>query len=157
MKLIELHENKKNNGGYFSLSLQKTSSDKLKKLLKDIGVKEYIRDFHVTIMYDDSNPDIDVNIPNKTYLATIDDIELLGEPGTKWYAVVLSLKSNSIEKRHKNIRNNGFKHSYNKFKCHMSLKYAPTKQDIEAIKDNFDIFKELGILRFHNETREMID
>ncbi len=153
MKLTEVVKQGK---GYGSLQLDKESATAIKKTLKDIGVDNVISDLHITIIYDRSNPTLDMEIDNtKEYEANVVDIKMLGEPGTKWYAIALTLESPDIEKRHKDYIDAGFKHSYPEFLAHMSLKYKPSEEDIKTIKDNLNKFKGLTLV-FSGECLRLI-
>lgn len=157
MKLTDLVEAQTNNGkGYSNVTLDKQSSDKIKKVLSDIGVTNVINRLHVTLVYDRSNPNINFEVdPNKQYKATITDTKAMGEPSSKWYAITLVLDSPELVKRHKDYIDAGFKHSYPQYAPHLSLKYKPTEEDIEKIKNNFDLFKNLSLV-FTNERLEKI-
>lgn len=52
--------------------------------------------------------------------------------------------------------NAGYKHSYPNFIPHLSLKYKPSKEEIDLIKQNLDRFKELELV-FGNEKNEAIN
>jgi hypothetical protein len=146
------------NKGYANLKLIKDSksTDMLYKLLNLTKIQNVIDDFHITLMYDKSNPDIEFNVdPNKEYVATVSDIKLLGEPGTKWYSIAFTLTSPEIVERHKDYIKAGFKHSYPNFIPHMSIKYQPTNKDISVLNDKFNLFKGL-YLYFNSEQLEHI-
>ena len=144
MKLTEVVKQGK---GYGSLQLKPTSATAIKKVLKDIGIEDVINDLHITTIYDASNPTSDIKLDSsKTYDANVVDIKKLGEPGTKWYAIALTLEAPDIEKRHQDYIDAGFKHSYPEFLAHMSLKYKPSKEDINTIEDNLDMFKGLELV-----------
>jgi hypothetical protein len=156
MKVRELFETASLGRGYGSLLLDDKSSNKLTRILSDLGIKNIITKFHVTVIYDESNPKLEVKVtPDKKYKAAISDIKLMGEPGTKWYAIALTLKSPDIEKVHNKYITAGFKHSYPNFQAHLSLKYKPSPKDIRIIKDSFSKLKALE-LNFSNEKLEAI-
>lgn len=143
MKLSE----KATGRGYGSLDLVPESAAQVFDLLKDLGVTGFITDLHITLIYDRSNPKIRFKIDDtRKYKAKVSKVELLGEPGTKWYAVVLTLSAPEIEARHKDYLKAGFKHSYPNFIVHMSLKYKPSKNDVATIQDNVESFKKLTLV-----------
>lgn len=142
--------------GYINLSVTDKDKDKLFSLLKDLGVKDYVDDLHVTMMYDRSNPALDYKPNDKTYKANIVGVKTLGEPDSKWYAIALELESQELHKRHIELKQLGFKHSYPEFLAHVSLKYKPTESDITILKSSIDKFRALGYIELHNEKREKI-
>lgn len=157
MKLEEIMEKQTEGKGYGSLSLDNDSSKQIKKVLKELGINDIIDDLHITVIYDVSNPNIDLDIDeSEEYEASISDIKMLGEPGTKWYAIALTLESPDIVNVHKKYIDAGFKHSYPNFIPHLSLKYKPSEENIETIKDNFDKFKDITLV-FSNEHLEKIN
>jgi hypothetical protein len=103
-----------------------------------------------------NNPRIEVPInPDRTYSATATGVKMMGTPGTKWYAIALTLKSPSIVKVHKKYIDAGFKHSYPTFQPHLSLKYSPSERDIKLIKESFPNIKKIKLL-FSNEELERL-
>ena len=152
MKLMEVKTGK----GYASLKLNDASGNNIKEILKDLGIKDIISDLHITVMYDESNPLISMDTnPDKEYSAKIDGVKMLGEPGTKWYAIALMLDSPSINKLHDEYIEKGFKHSYPKFLAHMSLKYDPSDDDIKIIKDNLEKIRGIDLI-FSGESLKRI-
>lgn len=123
--------------GYISVKLQADDAKKISDVLKlaNVSAEPIIASkMHVTVMYDVSNPDIDVlHDKDKVFKAKVLGVERLGEKGSKWEAVALVLESTDLEKRHNFLKSAGFKHSYPKFKCHMSLLYKPAEGDFDKI------------------------
>lgn len=155
MKIASLFESKSGKG-YGSLQLTSPGVLAIQQSLAKLGIKNTIKDFHVTTIYDRSNPTIDIKLDgNKSYNATVSGVKLLGEPGTKWYAVALTLTAPEIVKLHKSYIEAGFKHSYPEFIAHVSLKYSPTESDIDTIKKSIAEFKKLKLI-FSNESIEEI-
>ncbi|PPD55550.1 MAG: hypothetical protein CTY12_00810 [Methylotenera sp.] len=156
MKIKEIVEGVSGKG-YGSLTLESSSVDKIKALCKEIGVNGIISKLHITVIYDRSNPNISMKLDNtKKYKATVDGVKCLGEPDSKWYAIALELTSPEITAVHKKYIDAGFKHSYPNFIPHLSLKYQPSKEEIELIKDNLNKFKGLELV-FSNERMKVID
>lgn len=152
MKVLELFETASSGRGYGSLKLDKKSSNELARILHELGIDNIITKFHVTTIYDESNPNLEVEVtPTKKHKAAVSDIKLMGEPGTEWYAIALTLKSSDIESVHKKYITAGFKHSYPTFRAHLSLKYKPSPKDIKIIKDSFSKFKDLELIFSHEE------
>ena len=142
--------------GYINLSVIDKDKDRLFSLLDSLGIHNYIDDLHVTMMYDKSNPALDYKPNDKVYKANIVGVKTLGEPDSKWYAIALELDSEELHKRHTELKQLGYKHSYPDFLPHISLKYKPTESDITILKSSIDKFRSLGYIELHNEKREKI-
>ena len=56
--------------------------------------------------------------------AKVIDVEKLGVPGKQFYALVLTLESEEIQKRFKELLELGFEHSFPELKLHCSLYYG---------------------------------
>lgn len=143
--------------GYIKLSVTDEDSKKIFGILDELGIKDYIKDLHLTLMYDRSNPKIDVTTSTKSYTAKINSFKTLGEPGTKWYSIALDLESPELDERHNELKELGFKHSYPKFIAHVSMKYKPSEDDIKTLSDNIGVFKRIGAIHLHNETMKQIE
>lgn len=155
MKLIDLFESNTGNG-YSSIQLDKQSSKEINSILKTLKITDVIDDLHLTLIYDKSNPDIDIDVDDSTeYKAKIKDIKMLGEPNTKWYAIALTLSSSDLVNRHKDYIKKGFKHSYPNFIPHLSLKYNPSEEDIKTITKNLKLFKDIKLI-FSGEKLERV-
>jgi hypothetical protein len=156
MKLSDIKSEQHTGLGYGSLTLTSESKKDIHKVLKSLNIKNIINDLHITLIYDVSNPVVDFKLDkNREYSASIKDAKTLGEPGTKWFAIALTLKSKDLEDRHNDYIKAGFKHSYPEFIPHLSLKYKPTEDDINIIKKNIDQFKDINLI-FSNETLKKI-
>lgn len=99
-----------------------------------------VNKYHVTLMYDKSNPKVSEDVIGKdastqTYGAALQDIKTLGEG--KWRGAVIMLDSPELKGRFDTLLNSGFTHSYPNFLPHLSLKYVPTPEDIQTLQDNF--------------------
>lgn len=143
--------------GYISLSVTDDDCKKIFDILDGLNIKDYIKDLHLTLMYDKSNPKIDVDSQKKSYIAKINSFKTLGEPDSKWYAIALDLESPELNERHNELKKLGFAHSYPNFIAHISMKYKPTESDITILKDNLELFKKLGNIHLHNETMKRIE
>lgn len=129
--------------GFVGLSLDKEQGKEIQKIFKLAGIDCLTPSkFHVTVMYDESDPEIELLSNDKTYKATITGVERLGKPGGEWEAIALLLDSPEIEKRHKELQNAGFKHKHPSFKCHMSIVYKPKDTD----EDLIELIYKLGVL-----------
>lgn len=153
---LKKYLNDTTSGGFISVELDPNCTKKITKILDDIGIEDYIKDFHITLMYDKSNPTINVSMTNKGYTTYITGVDVLGEPDSKWFAVVLKLESDELTARHDKLKKMGFKHSYPTFKMHVSLKYKPSDEDIEMIKFHKDKFMKIDKLIFGSETRKLL-
>lgn len=143
--------------GYINLSVTEEDKKKLFGILKKLGIKDYVQQLHLTLMYDRSNPKIDFVPNDKKYSAKIVSFKTLGEPDSKWYSIALGLESEELNDRHEELKEMGFTHSYPSFVAHVSLKYKPSEDDIKLLKDNVDLFKELGNIHLHNEKIKKIE
>lgn len=137
--------------GYCSLKLDKAQAKELHRILK-IGGVECLdpSDLHCTLMYDESNPNIKMLKNTKTYKAKVTGVSKLGD------AIVLDLESPGIKKRHQELKNAGYKHSFPELKIHMSINYDPKSTD----KDLLELFIKLkgipSVLIFGNEKFESL-
>lgn len=121
--------------GFVALKLDAAQGKEISKIFKTAGLKCLTPSkFHVTVMYDESNPDIELLNNTKTYTATITGVERLGKKGSKYEAIALILKSPEIVKRHKELKNAGFNHKYPDIKVHMSILYQPEETDQDIIE-----------------------
>ena len=118
--------------GYVSVPLQLDLAIKLHKILSKEGIKDLIEPdkMHVTICYDGSNPIKNKQSAITTKTGRIANVDILGERGSKWEALVLSLKSQDLHTRHKQLINFGFHHAYQAYIPHLSIKYSPIEDDL---------------------------
>ena len=129
--------------GFVALKLDAAQGKEINKIFKTAGIKCLTPSkFHVTDMYDESEPEIDLLKNTKRYEAKIVGVERLGKKGAKYEANALILKSPEIEKRHKELKNAGFKHKYPDLKVHMSIVYQPKDTD----QDIVELIHKLGVL-----------
>lgn len=130
--------------GYAAVSLDKEQAEGINKIFKLAGVKSLAPSkYHVTICYDEDDPVI--NVPDKStkkYTAKIVGVERLGKPGSKWEAIVLVLESESLTKRHNELKDLGFKSKYKDYLCHMSIVYEPNDTDLDMVT----LINNLGVL-----------
>lgn len=138
--------------GYFSVKMNLKDAKEIYDLLQKAGLDPIKPEkMHCTLMYDESNPEIRTLKNDKKYKAKITGVEVLGD------AVVLNLDSPELEKRHQELKNAGYKHSFDGFECHSSVLYDVTDTNFDLVKLVFD----LGVLpeevTFYNETSESCD
>lgn len=146
-----------NTGGYVSLKVDQESSMHIDHVLSHYNIDNLIDDLHLTLMYDARNPSI-ISLPEESeYDADVIGIEMLGEEGSEWRAIVLKLGGEQLAQRHKELLTAGYKHSYPDFIPHVSIKYKPTQSDIDTIMKNKEsIVNAIGYVVLENETTEMI-
>lgn len=140
--------------GFVSVKLIPEDARKIAEVLKTLGVDGIeAHKMHVTLMYDKSDPDIDLeHNKDKAFKATVTGVERLGEKGSEWEAIAFSLDSPDLCKRHEVLKDAGFKHSFSNYKCHMSLVYKPAIDDFDKI-DLINVLKGFPkTLTFYNET-----
>ena len=103
------------------------------------------KEYHVTLMYDARNKVERTNArrPQKGKV-------FKGEPinvalyGKKEDALVLELHSPDLAKRHEQLKGMGFKHSYKKFRPHVTIKDAnTTKGDFAAAAANLGVLVDM--------------
>lgn len=133
--------------GYCSLKLDTAQAKELHKMLKVAGI-ECLKpsDLHCTLMYDEDDPNIKLLKNSQIHNAKVTGVELLGD------AVALSLESPSIQKRHKELKNAGYKHSYPNLKVHMSINYNPQSTDKDLLALLIKLKGIPKVLKFGNET-----
>lgn len=134
-----------NNFGYVSAELIDEDKPILENFYKKLGMEKTIPldRLHVTLVYDKRNTQSNENEDlSRKYKATIKGVNQLGEPGSKWEAIVFELESKELNKRHEELKSYGFKHSYPEFIAHMSIKYMPKKDDLKQLKENLDKMKD---------------
>ncbi len=153
---------KKSTGGYLALSLHHEDAEVLFSCVKKLKLKDVItpEDYHVTVMFDDTNPDISVNkeeIPEE-FKADINSILILGSG--KWEAITLLLDNcKELNDFFKYLQNLGFKHSYYTFTPHLSIKYQPTREDVKTVKQQLlSLLQEAGLktIRLHKIRQEVL-
>jgi len=136
-------------GGYLALSLHPEDAEILYSCVKKLKLKDVIlpEDYHVTVMFDEFNPDITVNKENfpEEFKADIDSILILGSG--KWEAITLLLDNcKELHDFFKYLTRLGFKHSYYTFTPHISIKYQPTREDVNTVKKQLlFLLKEAGL------------
>lgn len=132
--------------GYCSLTLDKSQAKEIVKVMKMAGMECLpASDLHCTLMYDVRDPDIKLLKNDKVYRATVKSVGVLGD------AIVLHLDSPSIQQRHKELKNAGYKHSYPSLKVHMSINYNPKSGDEDLLKLLVQLKGIPSVLKFGNE------
>lgn len=131
--------------GYVSVKLDLDQAVELHKFLTGLGFRNLIEPhkFHVTLMYDESNPLKVPGASKQDHRATITGYDVLGELTSKWRAVVLNLDSESLVARHEELKTFGFEHSYPDFIAHLSVKYRPTLREIELLETHLDTIQDM--------------
>lgn len=162
MKIREIFEaiigNKSN--GYVALKVQPDSVEQIRKAVIDVGInpKSLINKMHLTLMYDESEPTIPMPKNTMVHQAKIDDISTLGDPESRWFAVVLKLNSDSLHRRFKELQELGYKHSYDTFVPHVSVIYGPSKEEADLIiSRKADIMNAIGVIELGEEYSEGIN
>lgn len=132
--------------GYCSLKLDSVQAKEINKIMKVAGI-ECIppSEMHCTLMYDESDPNIKILKNTSTYTAKVKGVKLLGD------AIVLELDSPGIEKRHKELKNAGYKHSFPKLLVHMSINYDPKSTDKDLLELLIKLKGIPKVLKFGNE------
>jgi hypothetical protein len=133
--MLTFEQWKQYKGGYVSVKLSEEDSKRIRRFFNDNGVEDIIEDLHVTLMYDVSNPAYKVESLHDKFVGIITGCKLLGEKGSKWGAVTLTLESPDLIAQHNVLSNLGYKHSYPEYIPHLSIKYKPSDEDIQKIEE----------------------
>jgi hypothetical protein len=113
--------------GYSKLNVELLSGLQFYKVIKDVvntSVLIPIEDLHCTLMHDSRDPDIVLKPNRDMYTCKIVGVEQLGTPGGKYYASTLLLESSEIQKRHSELLEKGFMHSFSELILHVSICYG---------------------------------
>lgn len=140
-------------GGYIAVKLDKDQQKEIKEVLKKAEITP-VDDMHCTLIYDESNPDIDYNTESsKVYEATVTGVEKLGS------AIVLLLKCTELGTRFKVLKELGFEHSYDDLLLHTSLVYdsEDEESDLEVIELLYNVGVFPKVLKFTSEYNEKLE
>jgi hypothetical protein len=147
--------------GYGGLRIHKDDARAITDALFKAGIRGFMRpeEYHVTLMYDASNPVIDTDQPEQdlTYSAHGTGMDQFGEKGSRWEAIVIKLNSPELTQRHQYLLQRGYRHSYPDFKPHLSLKYMPDAGDLEKFQDAWNSGDIPHTIRLHDEYWEECD
>lgn len=125
--------------GYVSVRPSPESAQKIKAHLDSIGIDGAItpEEMHVTLMYSREGIPGAEAVPSadgKSFKATAKtEPHVIGND--PWRALVIDLESSDLKARHNEIKQGGAKHSYPDFRPHLSVKYSPTDDDLQKLKD----------------------
>lgn len=147
-KYSQLKQAKSSSGGYIFLSVKKEDAQAIHAAAKSLGLKDLIppEDMHLTVVYDKNNPDIPIEIDKSlSFSGKVNTPLLLGSG--EWEAIVLPLtECEELKEFHNSLLRKGFKHSYFNFTPHISIKYKPSKEDVQkARKELIPVLLEKGI------------
>ena len=158
MKTISEILKDKVSNGYVALRVEEKSGEKIRQVISKYNVSGLINDLHMTLMFDETEPNIKLNSSGIKHNCKVVDIKMLGEHTSDWYAVVLVISSSTISKRFKELQDLGYTHSHDEFIAHVSIKYKPSEKDTKNILDNKKaIIKELEYLVLGDEYSESIN
>lgn len=142
--------------GYVALRLDPEIQKTVINALEQSGIEDVNQDMHCTVFFCNRGMEklnlntekvIEVHFEPKINRT---DISELGE------ALVIKFSSPEIQEIFDSIKDKGYQHSFETLIPHMSLKYEPSKEDIEKIKD---VISDLNIesLKFSDIYQEDID
>lgn len=138
--------------GYIGVKVSQNDAIKIYELLQKLDITIDYNDLHATLIYDKSNPELNYNPDVKSYVSYPIDIQMMGKPESDYYSIALIVVSPELEKKHNELKELGFKHSYSEFKPHISLKYKPTQSEIDIIMSNKDmILRSLREIKLDSE------
>lgn len=144
--------------GYIALKLNLSQAKALHDFLAKNNFSDLItpEKMHMTLIYDKRNPDIKYEKSVNAYKADLKAIKALGTGN--WRAAVLELNAPEISKRHDALINSGYKHSYDDFVPHLSIKYKPDNADIAKLQSLAGKIKSLfPAFIFSNEYAEKLN
>lgn len=98
-----------------------------------------VEGLHCTLAYDKTNPLDYKQILTVPHKATIYDLGSMGE-GTRWGTMALLLDSNSLHKRHNQLRELGFEWSWPDYIPHISLGYGLDEEQKMYLYENRENF-----------------
>ena len=142
--------------GYVALKVLPESANKIVEFVQGLGIRGVIdpNKLHMTVMYDKSNPETEYEPSTNTYSASIKSIGRLGDGD--YAAIVMHMECPEIVKRHEELKNAGFTHSFPDFTPHISLKYGFTDSDYNIISKSIEDLKSIGNIRLGEEYSELI-
>lgn len=146
--------------GYVCLNVAEKAAAKLHTFLKGLGLSSCVpaADMHTTLVYDKSNPVLNAQPDHSAHTVKIKGVKRLGEPGSKWEAIVLELDAPTVVQRHMELRQLGFKHSYPAYIPHLSVCYQPKPSDFDAVAKKIDAITEyMGKFDLVHETWKHLD
>ena len=118
-------------GTYIGLRVDPLSVKKIENIYSK-HFDNLIYDMHLTLMYAKEQDVLHTYPANpyKHYLCKVTGIDIFGDPGSEYQALVLKVSCPHLTRRHAAIKKVfGLKHSYPEFKPHISIKYKPTEQE----------------------------
>lgn len=146
--------------GYVALKVAKPDANKLSLIFNNLGLTGLIKPdkMHMTLMYDKKEGPNNYTANNKSYKAKVIGIDRLGKKGSQWEAIVLKVHSPEIANRHKELKDQGFKHSYGNLLQHISIKYKPSSMDTVIAKKALNVIKnKLPEITLGNEFTEPLN
>lgn len=165
--LSSLEEEKEEGKGYCSLSIDADSA----ALLCDIVCKAIAmipiesspvepHSMHCTLMYDERDDD-DIPLPSRPdkliYDAKITGVCLLGKPGSDTAAIAIEMDCPELDKRFKQLIDEGFEHSFDKLIIHSTLVYGANESSLEVFQNLFDNGEFPEFIQLCNERWEELD
>jgi hypothetical protein len=148
-------------GTYIGLRATTATKKFLQKRYGALGVRDTIPDPHITLMYDTHNDKVSEYQPDPTrvFKAIVTGASVMGEPGSKYRAIALHLSCPELQRKHYALRRAfSFQHSYDKYKCHVSIKYRPNEIDEQIVLDDHQIIgKQLTFSQEYVEPLELKD
>lgn len=125
--------------GYAAVLVHPRWAQAMYKALELAGMEDLqpANKYHCTLMYDESNPNLDPNVPaGAGYKARVTGVDTLGEG--EWQGLVIKLECRELQDRFKALQARGYKHSYPDLLLHISVKYKPKPGDIDILKQCLD-------------------
>lgn len=137
--------------GYCSLKLDTAQAKEINKIMKVAGIECLPpSELHCTLMYDESDPNIKILKNTQVYNAKVTGVKMLGD------AIAITMDSPGITKRHKELKNAGYNHSYPSLLIHMSINYNPKDTDKDLLELLIKLKGIPKVLKFGNEKFEAL-
>lgn len=146
--------------GYVALKVEPESESAIREAVAQLGVEpsRIINNLHLTMMFDENEPKIPLPNNSSVYAAKISDVSTLGQPDSKWFAVVLKLESPELVARFEELQELGYEHSHDSFIPHVSLIYSPTEEEVDLIlSKKKELIGMLGTIYLGREYSEAIN
>jgi len=142
--------------GFVSQEVSKADTQRIINVLNRYGLTDIYspEKYHFSLCYDNRNIIKDYNEMSRSRIIPSypTGMKLL-TPSNASDALSLVFKSNGLEQRVKELNDMGFVCMYGDFIAHISIKYSPTKKDIEILTNNIDsIMQEIGAISCGVET-----
>lgn len=142
--------------GFVAMSLEKESKKRIQNCIKSFNLDKIVdkEDYHFTLFYDLNNPIVTPKELSRdtVFLATAIDIQVLGQEDDKLTALAIVFDAPQLSDRFNQLKASGFKHDYEKYLPHCTIKYRPDQKDIDLIlSEKEKILEQIGTIGLKKE------